>query len=174
MHYKSVSVIHTVSSTTVTNQHTRMLSHSDLHMQYKIVSVLHTVSSTTVTCNQEPTHRCVFYRSLTSALSTTRKGLCTPPRWHLWPLGWHKPNHTHMPDTPVNCHLSPPPPNTNSGRPTEPKADDPRLICLGRLQPPHCSTLLHAVFSHIYFVQHDDEISTSATCIIISLLEPTL
>ena len=44
---------------------------------------------------------------------------------------------------------------------------------LRRLQSPHFSTLLHAVFSHIYFVRHD-EISISATSIIISLLEPTL
>jgi len=29
-------------------------------------------------------------------------------------------------------------------------------------------------FSHTYFVRHDEEISTSATHIIISLLEPTL
>jgi len=41
------------------------------------------------------------------------------------------------------------------------------------LQSPHFSTLLHTVFSHIYFVKHDDEISTSATHIIISVLEST-
>ena len=113
MHPKTVSVLHTVSSTTVTNQHTRMLSHSDLHMQYKIVSVLHTVSSTTVintpaTKNQHI--RCMFYRSLMPALSATRKGPHTPPRWRLQPLGCHIPNHTRMPDTPANCHLSPLPP----------------------------------------------------------------
>jgi len=34
---------------------------------------------------------------------------------------------------------------------------------LRRLESPHFSTLLHAVFSHIYFVMHDDEISTSAS-----------
>ena len=105
-------------------------SHSDLHMQYKIVSVLHTVSSTTVintpgTKNQHT--RRVFYRSPTPALSATWKGPRTPPRSHLWPLGWHKPKRTHMPDTPANRHVGSPPPNANSGRPTETKGDDPRL-----------------------------------------------
>jgi len=45
---------------------------------------------------------------------------------------------------------------------------------LRQLQSLHFSTLLHAAFSHIYCVRHDDEVSTSATRIIISLLEPTL
>ena len=44
---------------------------------------------------------------------------------------------------------------------------------LRRLQS-HFSTLLYAVFSRIYFVKYEDEISTSTTHIIISLLEPTL
>ena len=80
--------------------------------------------------------------------------------------------------------------DANSGGPTEPKDDGPRLgyyipatrthipllICLGDSShhisaPSHT----HTVFSHIYFVRHDDEISTSAThIIIISLLKPTL
>ena len=97
-------------------------------------------------------------------------------------------SHRRVPKTPANQHLSPPPTNANSGGPTEPKDDEPRPrtlhtnhthtqpppYLLRRLQSPHFSTLLHTVISHIYFVRHDDEISTSAIHIIISLLDPTL
>jgi len=34
---------------------------------------------------------------------------------------------TRVPDTPAKHHLSPPPPNANSGGPTQPKDDEPRL-----------------------------------------------
>jgi len=43
---------------------------------------------------------------------------------------------------------------------------------LRRLQSPHFSTLLHSVISHMSYARHGDGISTSATRIIISLLEP--
>jgi len=128
----------------------------------------------------------VFYISLGPALSATGKGQHIPPRSHKRPLGWHNLNHTRATDTPENHHLSPPPSNANSSGPTEPKDDEPcptyyipttrthvpHLICVG--DSSHLiSTPSYTVFSHIYFVQHDDEISTSATNIIICLPEPT-
>ena len=132
MQHKTVSVLHTIPSTTVENQHTRChpivisICNTRLcqyHSQYPAPQYKHT--------------RCMFYRSLTPALSATRKGQLTPPRSHMRPLRWYKPNHTCVPDTRVNYHLSPPPPNANSRGPTEPNDNKPHL---GYYMP---TTLMH-------------------------------
>ena len=91
----TMSVLHTITSNTVTNQHTRR--HPIVIICNTKLSVLHTVSSTTAihtpaTKNQHT--RRAFYRPPIPALSATQKGPRTPPHSHLRPLGWHKPDHT--------------------------------------------------------------------------------
>jgi len=118
----------------------------------------------------------VFYIPPEPALSATGKGQRTPPHLHMRTPGWHKPNHTRAPHTPVNHHLSPPPSNANSGGPTEPKDDEPRLgyyiqtthththvpyfICLGESSH-HISTpsytqsfLIYTLYSMMMRSQH--------------------